>query len=192
MIAFLFNDGFECSCNNRKFLWFSAFKKKLQSILISSDIRLFKGQRKMATSYSDRESRKISEILLEWGNIGLQRNFTTSPSIWSQFCFQKRFGATIWHRLHAVTVAVEINGWGATSIDGTPASSAFHWWNLPWMCACKCHRYFGVCWSKPRLLPEDPDHKTGQKWKPFWTKQRQEVQILFWYQSIDLSCFEGS
>ena len=69
VLAFVSNDGLERSCNDKLFLRFCAFKKKLQSILMSSHIRLFKpnveGQRKMAAGYSDRESRKISEMLLE-------------------------------------------------------------------------------------------------------------------------------
>ena len=60
-----------------------------------------------------------------------------SRNLW--FCvlrcsFQTRLGSTTWQRSQAVAVAVEIAGWGATSIGGTPASSAFRWWTRPRIC----------------------------------------------------------
>jgi hypothetical protein len=65
VFVFVSHNGVERSCDYELFLQFCVFKKKLQSILISSDIRLFKpnieGQRKMSfrtASYSDRESTK--------------------------------------------------------------------------------------------------------------------------------------
>ena len=70
LFVFLFvsNDGFELSSDNKPFPQSCVFKKKLKTILISSDIRLFKsnteGRRKIVgvavptADYSDRESNK--------------------------------------------------------------------------------------------------------------------------------------
>jgi hypothetical protein len=67
MFVFVSNNGLEQSCDNESFPQSSVYKKKFKTILISSDIRLFKsnieGQRKRVvalrtTCYSDRESNK--------------------------------------------------------------------------------------------------------------------------------------
>lgn len=66
VFAFVSNNRFERSCDDEFSLQFRVFEKKLQSILISSDIRFFKpnadSQRKMAfwtTGDLDREASKI-------------------------------------------------------------------------------------------------------------------------------------
>ena len=65
VFAFVANNGFQRSCDNKLFLRFCVFKKKLHSILISPDVRLLEpnidSQRKLAfptASYSDKESNK--------------------------------------------------------------------------------------------------------------------------------------
>ena len=68
MFLFVSNDGFEVLSDNEPFPQSCVFKKKLKTILISSDIRLFKsnpeGWRKIvdvvvpAADYLDRESNK--------------------------------------------------------------------------------------------------------------------------------------
>ena len=69
VFTFVTNNGFKGSCDNELFLRFGVFEKKLQSIFISSDKRLFKpndeGQRKV-TSWTvgnpERESSKKKDI----------------------------------------------------------------------------------------------------------------------------------
>ena len=85
VFTFVTNNGFKGSCDNELFLRFGVFEKKLQSIFISSNKRLFKpndeGQRKV-TSWTvgnpERESSK-KRILIRNSTgkrkHGLTRNF---------------------------------------------------------------------------------------------------------------------
>jgi hypothetical protein len=87
MFVFVSNNGFELSSDNEPFPQLCVFKKKLKTILISSDIRLFKpnieGQRKIVdvafrtAGYSDRGSESNKNRTLIQSVTGIRKHRLT-------------------------------------------------------------------------------------------------------------------